>query len=102
VTGEQRLRHVLKCYMEYYNAMRTHLSFGKIAPNGRAVQRRGRIEGRSRLDGLWPDRTSHQDRIGAASPVRMMKITRIWVSIDSANRTVRNWAMSAWIGTTDF
>jgi hypothetical protein len=29
VTGEQNLRHVLKSYMEYYNAVRTHLSLGK-------------------------------------------------------------------------
>ena len=32
VTGEQHLRHILKCYMEYYNAVRTHLSLGKDAP----------------------------------------------------------------------
>jgi transposase InsO family protein len=28
VTGEQHLRHVLKCYMEYYNVVRTHQSLG--------------------------------------------------------------------------
>jgi transposase InsO family protein len=38
VTGEQHLRHILACYLEYYNAMRTHLSLGKDAPNGRAIQ----------------------------------------------------------------
>jgi transposase InsO family protein len=32
VTGERHLRHVLKCYMEYYNAVRTHLSLRKDAP----------------------------------------------------------------------
>jgi hypothetical protein len=26
VTGEPHLRHILQCYMEYYNAVRTHLS----------------------------------------------------------------------------
>jgi transposase InsO family protein len=52
VTGEQHLRHVLKCYMEYYNAVRTHISLGKDASNGRAIQRQGRIEGRSMLGGL--------------------------------------------------
>ena len=26
VIGEQHLRHILMCYMEYYNAVRTHLS----------------------------------------------------------------------------
>jgi Integrase core domain len=41
VTGEQHLRHILACYMDYYNAVRTHLSLGKNAPNGRAIQRRG-------------------------------------------------------------
>ena len=47
VTGEKHLRHILACYMDYYNAMRTHLSLGKDTPNGRAIQRHGRFEG-------WP------------------------------------------------
>jgi Integrase core domain len=38
VTGEQHLRHVLKCYMEYYNVVRTHLSLGKDAPIWRDIQ----------------------------------------------------------------
>jgi len=55
VTGEQHLRHILACYLDYYNAMRTHLSLGKDALNGRAIQRHGRIKG-------WPmlDRLHHQ------------------------------------------
>jgi transposase InsO family protein len=44
VTGEQHLRHILKCYMEYYNAVRTHLSLGKDAPIWRDIQCAGRIE----------------------------------------------------------
>jgi len=52
VTGEQHLRHILQCYMEYYNAVRTHLSLRKDAPNGRTIQRHGRIEGRPMLGGL--------------------------------------------------
>src|SRR3974390_2326093 len=52
VTGEQHLRHILQCYMEYYNAVRTHLSLRKDAPNGTAIQRHGRIEGRPMLGGL--------------------------------------------------
>ena len=52
VTGEQHLGHILKCYMEYYNAVRTHLSLGKDAPIGRAIQRHGRIEVRPVLGGL--------------------------------------------------
>ena len=44
--------HILKCYMEYYNAVRTHLSLGKDAPIGRAIQRHGRIEVRPVLGGL--------------------------------------------------
>jgi transposase InsO family protein len=52
VTGERHLRHILACYMEYYNEVRTHLSLGKDAPNGRAVQRHGHIEGRHMLGGL--------------------------------------------------
>jgi hypothetical protein len=38
--------------MEYYNPVRTHLSLGKDAPNGRAIQRHGRIKVRSILGGL--------------------------------------------------
>jgi transposase InsO family protein len=52
VTGEQHLRHILECYMDYYNAVRTHLSLGKDAPNRRAIQRSGRIEVRPMLGGL--------------------------------------------------
>ena len=52
VTGEQHLRHVLKCYMEYYNVVRTHLSLGKDAPIWRDIQCAGRIEVRPVLGGL--------------------------------------------------
>jgi transposase InsO family protein len=43
VTGEQHLRHILKCYMQYYNAVRTHLSLGNDAPIWRDIQCAGRI-----------------------------------------------------------
>jgi transposase InsO family protein len=52
VTGEQHLRHILMSYMEYYNAVRTHLSLGKDAPVRRLVQRAGRIDVRPVLGGL--------------------------------------------------
>jgi hypothetical protein len=52
LTGEQYLRRVLKCYMEYYNAVRTHLSLGKDAPNRRAVRRHWHIKMRPILGGL--------------------------------------------------
>jgi Integrase core domain len=52
VTGEQHLRHILKCYMEYYNTVRTHLSLGKDAPIWRDIQCAGRIEVRPVLGGL--------------------------------------------------
>jgi|SoiMetStandDraft_2_1073263.scaffolds.fasta_scaffold79098_1 transposase InsO family protein len=52
VMGEQHLRHILQCYLEYYNAVRTHLSLGKDAPIRRGVQCVGRIEGRPVLGGL--------------------------------------------------
>jgi hypothetical protein len=52
VTGEQHLCHILKCYMEYYNAVRTHLSLGKDAPIWRDIQCAGRIEVRPVLGGL--------------------------------------------------
>src|SRR5215204_5287329 len=38
VFGERHLRHVLSCYIDYYNAARTHLSLDKDAPVQRAVQ----------------------------------------------------------------
>ena len=52
VTGEQHLRHILACYLDYYNTLRTHLSLGKDAPYGRAIQHHGRIEMRPILGGL--------------------------------------------------
>jgi len=52
VFGERHLRHVLRSYMDYYNAARTHLSLSKDAPAFRAVQRIGRIEARPILGGL--------------------------------------------------
>jgi hypothetical protein len=52
VAGEQHLRHILMSYMEYYNAVRTHLSLGKDAPVQRIIQRAGRIEVRPVLGGL--------------------------------------------------
>jgi hypothetical protein len=52
VVGEQHLRHILMCYMEYYNTVRTHLSLGKDAPVRRTIQRAGRIEARPVLGGL--------------------------------------------------
>ena len=52
VMGEQHLRHILMCYMEYYNTVRTHLSLGKDAPVRRLIQRTGRIQGSPVLGGL--------------------------------------------------
>ena len=52
VIGEQHLRHILMCYMEYYNAVRTHLALGKDAPVRRIIRLAGRIEARPVLGGL--------------------------------------------------
>ena len=52
VFGEWHLRHVLSCYMEYYNAARTHLSLDKDTPIQRAVQAVGRIQAQPILGGL--------------------------------------------------
>ena len=52
VIGERHLRHVLACYLEYYNAARTHLSLDKDTPIGRVVQSVGRIKCRPVLGGL--------------------------------------------------
>jgi transposase InsO family protein len=52
VFGERHLRHVLSCYMEYYNAARTHLSLDKDTPIHRALQAVRRIQTRPVLGGL--------------------------------------------------
>jgi hypothetical protein len=41
--GPHHLRHLLLCYMKYYNGARTHLSLEKDAPVSRAVDRAGHI-----------------------------------------------------------
>jgi len=52
VLGERHLRHVLGCYADYYNGVRTHLSLAKDAPRRRAVQAAGLIEALPILGGL--------------------------------------------------
>ena len=52
VFGERHLRHVLSCYVDYYNVARTHLSLGKDTPIYRAVQAVGCIQARPVLGGL--------------------------------------------------
>jgi transposase InsO family protein len=52
VFGERHLRHILPSYMNYHNAVRTHLSLEKDAPVSRAVERAGRILCRPILGGL--------------------------------------------------
>ena len=43
VFSERHLRHLLLCYMKYYNGARTHLSLEKDAPVSRVVERAGHI-----------------------------------------------------------
>ena len=38
VLNETGLRRILKSYLDYYERSRTHLSLGKDAPLGRAIQ----------------------------------------------------------------
>src|SRR6202047_3513701 len=52
VFGARHLRHLLRCYMKYYNGARTHLSLQKDAPVLRAVDRAGYILCRPTLGGL--------------------------------------------------
>ena len=52
VFGERHLRHVLSCYIDYYNVARTHLSLDKDTPVARAVQSIGHIKVRPVLGGL--------------------------------------------------
>jgi transposase InsO family protein len=46
VLGERHLLHLLRCYADYYNRSRTHLSLNKDAPTGRPVHTLGSIEAR--------------------------------------------------------
>jgi transposase InsO family protein len=52
VFGERHLRHVLRSYAEYYNAVRTHLSLAKDPPMARSVQAVGSIVPLPVLGGL--------------------------------------------------
>jgi hypothetical protein len=52
VFSERHLRHLLLCYMKYYNGAPTHLSLEKDAPVWRAVDRAGHILYRPILGGL--------------------------------------------------
>jgi transposase InsO family protein len=56
VFSERHLRHLLLCYMKYYNGTRTHLSLEKDAPVSRAVDRARHILCRPILGGLRPQR----------------------------------------------
>jgi hypothetical protein len=52
VLGEGHLRRILKTYAAYYNAVRTHLSLDKDAPNGRRSLKVGGIVAIPILRGL--------------------------------------------------
>ena len=52
VFGERHLWNLLRCYQNYYNECRTHLSLDKDAPHPRAIQVRGRVAARPVLGGL--------------------------------------------------
>ena len=54
VLGERHLKGILSSYAAYYNGVRTHLSLGKDAPDGRDThpKERGRIVSLNRVGGL--------------------------------------------------
>jgi transposase InsO family protein len=54
VVNEKGLRRILKCYFDYYERTRTHLSLGKDAPVSRPVQQvgKGRIVEIPQVGGL--------------------------------------------------
>ena len=52
VLSEDHLRRVMRGYVGYYNDVRTHLSLGKDAPNGRPIQSCGPVSSISYLGGL--------------------------------------------------
>ena len=52
VLGESHLRRIMSRYAGYYNETRTHLSLGKDAPVGRAIERFGRVVAQRIAGGL--------------------------------------------------
>lgn len=52
VLGESYIRRIMARYAGYYDETRTHLSLGKDAPIGRAVERIGRIIAQPLAGGL--------------------------------------------------
>lgn len=52
ILGESHLSKVLIAFADHYNANRSHLSLGKDAPDGRAIEREGEIISISILGGL--------------------------------------------------
>lgn len=52
IVGEGHLRKVLSAFADHYNANRSHLSLGKDAPDGRAIERDGKITSIGVLGGL--------------------------------------------------
>ena len=52
VLGEEHLRRILQTDARYYNNVRTHRSFDKVAPVSRPVQRTGIIGSHAILGGI--------------------------------------------------
>ena len=52
VLGGSHLRRIMKNYVTYYNAARTHLALGKDAPIRRPVERMGCIIAQPMVGGL--------------------------------------------------
>ena len=52
IWSETHRRHVLKAYVSYYNATRTHLGIDKDSPIRRSIERQGRIVANPILGGL--------------------------------------------------
>ncbi len=52
IFGEAHLRWIMRCYVDYYNSTRTHLSLEKDSPDTRTVQGIGAIRSVKWLGGL--------------------------------------------------
>jgi Integrase core domain len=52
VLNEDHLRRVMTDYVSYYNKYRTHLGLNKDSPEGRPVQKEGKIEKIPIVNGL--------------------------------------------------
>ena len=104
VFSERHLRHLLLCYMKYYNGARTHLSLEKDAPVSRAVDRAGHIlcrPGRT-ASPICPDLIydRHRYEVSLAASLLAVGEALTAISYAKANADVRLSLFSRYVAVT--